>query len=679
MRHRPSTAGTARALALATLALCASGACGGGRVESTPVAMLASSPQSAAAFEAIREAWSDSDTEPRALRLKIEAFIANFPKDGLVPLARVALALTAMRQGDLAKADAELALTAEVPAGTTHELRTVAQARRLRLGGDPESALVLLRPSVGKLVDPLARAIFEEELTLTAVATHRDYEAISYMDAWLRASTPDEKPGTIARVSGVVQKLPREVLVGALQAMSVQRATLGYGADIERILAQRLVQIATTSGDAELARMLLETDPLAYTVAGDAGTALGELAASRRGLNVVEGRTIGLLLPTESPGLRDESADVLRGVLWALGLPRGARTASAQATTSAGDAGSASAGTEDAGSRTARARASEETCAPLEPAPESVEPTPEEGVHLVTRDDAGSAGRTEVSLDELAGEGAAMVIAGLDGETAERALRWGQNHSVPVIVLVPPGEAAASPSFGFVLGEPRTAVLEALSRADPALATERAAPIADTSGIASYPPQGGRFGGFTLAPPVSCDIPAVHAGDARFPIEPWQADKTRAWLVSGSPQCATDLINELSTARAHGVVALTLEAAAVLRPTSGLRVVSARAGIVPEVDPRDPRVEEVRRFSATLGTAGWWTALGRDAATLARSALLGLPVDSVSESHAVADWRTKVRDALASTQARLWTTESSGWTAERTMKRALCTVDSQAR
>ena len=96
----------------------------------------------------------------------------------------------------------------------------------------------------------------------------------------------------------------------------------------------------------------------------------------------------------------------------------------------------------------------------------------------------------------------------------------------------------------------------------------------------------------------------------------------------------------------------------------GLRVLSARAGVVPEADPRDPRSDELRRFTATLGPAGWWTALGRDAATLARAALLGLPVDAVSEPRAVADRRTAARGSLASARARLWTTESSGWTAD---------------
>jgi hypothetical protein len=646
----------------------------GGKSDARPTATLATSPRSAAAFEGIRDAWADPEhTSPAALRAKIDSFIARFPKDGLAPLARIALAFAALREGDLHAADAALAQTADVPAGTTRELWTVARARRLRLGNDAEAALVLLRPLVGKSVDPLARALFEEELTLTAVATERDYEAISYMDTWLRASTPDEKPATLARVAAIVQDLPRDVLVGALQAMSSQRATLGYGADIERVLAQRLVTIATTSGDAELARTLIAADPQAFNVAGDAGAALGDLVTSRRGLNVVQGRTLGLLLPTDSPGLRDESADVLRGVLWALGLPRGSRTLPADARTAATTPATPAAPPTPA----SRVGAAPSACAPLEPAPDTPEPRDEDDVHLVTRDDAGSSDRTEVSLDELAGEGAAMVIAGLDPETAVRALHWGEAHGVPVMALVPPAETM--PSFGFLLGESRSTVLATLAHAEPSLLAETATPIADASELALYPPQGERLAGLTLGPPVSCDIPSTQAGEPRFPLSLWQEEKTRAWVVSGSPECSQDLVEELVGARSRGAVALTLEAAAVVRATPALRVVSARAGIVPDVDPSDPREAEVLRFSASLGHAGWWTALGRDAATLARTALLALPVGSVSEPRPVAERRSAARDALAKARARLWTTESSSWEGDRTLKRTVCAVESPQR
>ncbi|HEX4628149.1 MAG TPA: hypothetical protein VH137_05095, partial [Gemmatimonadales bacterium] len=459
------------------------------------------------------------------------------------------------------------------------------------------------------------------------------------------------------------------VLMGALQAMRTQRASLGYGVDIQRILAARLVQIATATGDAALARTLLEADPEAFTAAGDAGAALGELATSRRGLNVVEGRTLGLLLPTESPGLRDESADVLRGVLWALGLPRGARESAPLARD--GGASSGPKGTPPGS-----------PCGTLEAAPDLEEPRSDEGTRLVTRDDSGSVDRTEVSLDELAGDGAAIVIAGLDEETAARALRWGQEHSVPVVTLVSPDLSSAGaipPPFGFVLGEPRAKVLGALAGAAPALTRESVAPVADSSEVATYPPGGGRLAGLTFTPPVSCDIPAARAGEPRFPVTQWQSVKTRAWMVSGSADCATDLVTELSVARVQGTVALTLEAAALLRSGPGLRIVSAQAGVVPITDASDPRDGEVRRFSAALGHASWWTALGRDAATMARAALLLLPSGSVSEPRAVAERRSAARDRLSTARARLWTTEAASWSQDRTMRRTLCTVDTPPR
>src|SRR5580658_3461581 len=128
----------ARATVLAALAV----ACAGGGGQPTPVATLASSVRASSAFEAIRQAWGDPEhTTPAALRSMIERFMFAFPEDGLVPLARIALALVAMSQGDLATADAQLTLTEGVPSGTTRDLWTIACARRLRLRDAPEAAL----------------------------------------------------------------------------------------------------------------------------------------------------------------------------------------------------------------------------------------------------------------------------------------------------------------------------------------------------------------------------------------------------------------------------------------------------------------------------------------------------------------------------------------------------------
>jgi hypothetical protein len=663
MQRRDCFATTA-ALAFACCAALAGGAaCGGAAAGPTPVPSLASTPAAGAFFNSLREAWRKPDrVPPVVLRAEIETFLHSWPGDGLAPLAHVYLALVALQLGDFATADAELARGLFLPPGNTRDLWTVACARRARLKGQAEDALSILRPLVGKNVDPVTRSVFEQELTLAALATHRDYEAISYMDAWLRAAAEEDAEQTNRTVAGLVEQVPKDVLVGSLQAMRAQRATFGYGIEIERILSRRLVQIATTSGDAELAQLLLDPDGGALVVGGDAGAILGELATSRRGMNVVEGRTLGLLLPTAQPALRDESADVLRGVMWSMGLPKGVR-----------GAGAATAAGADAGASPVKA-----PCGALEAAPELQEPDPDEGVRLVTRDDAGMIDRTEGALDELAGEGASVIVAGLDPVTSARALAWGQARGVAVIALVPPAEPLTATDFAFVLGEARSHVIEALARAVPGLTAGSVAPIIDTSELDRFPAQGGPMGPLTLLPPVSCEIPAVRAGDPRFPLGSWDRDRIHAWLVTGSPTCARDLLGELSAAHARGTVGLTLEAAGMPQHAPSLKVVSAAAGIVPSAAAGDVRDDELVRFKDRLGLVGWWTALGRDAATLARQAIRALPPGTVSEVKSVAQLRVHARDELARARARLWTSETSGWAPGQhpyVVTRTVCTVE----
>jgi hypothetical protein len=640
------------------LALSAAPACAGGSgfPGPRPEALLASTPEAGTQFDAIRRLWGEPGTPPAMLRSMLDGFLLRFPRDGLAPLARVAQAIVSMRQGDLSTAEALLTATRDLPAGSAHDLWTVASAKRRRLRGEPEASLALLRPLVGKTVDPMGRSLFQEELTLAALTTHREFEAISYMDAWLRASGDDERAQTLDRVRPLVARLPKDVLVSALNAMRTQRASFGYGVDIERVLSDRLVQIATESGDAELARMLLDADAGAVAITGDAGLALGELATSRRGLNVVVGRTLGLLLPTGSPDLRDESAAVLRGAQWALGLPRGVRS----------------------GAPAPSARVTVPACGSSGAAPDVDEPSPEEELRLTTRDDGGLADRTESALDELAGEGAAIVVAGLDAATATRALRWGENHHVPVIAVVAPSDPGAG-GFGFLLGEPRDDVARALALRAPVLARGVVAPVVDSGEIASFAPQGGPFAGLTLGAPVSCDVPPARAGDPRFPVGPWARDKTAAWLVSGSPSCAHDLLADLAASHTRGTVALTLEAAAIVPRQGGIRVLTAQAGVIPAVDSSDPRAAEVARFAASLGVIDWWTALGRDAATLARLALRSLPTDLASDPALVKDRRARARDALAAARAPLWSSEATGWSQAHAMARTVCALDAPPR
>jgi hypothetical protein len=103
--------------------------------------------------------------------------------------------------------------------------------------------------------------------------------------------------------------------------------------------------------------------------------------------------------------------------------------------------------------------------------------------------------------------------------------------------------------------------------------------------------------------------------------------------------------------------------------------VVASAGVIPEGDPRAARDDELRRFAVTLGRVSWWTALGRDAATLARVAVRSLPTDMATAAAAVAQRRAQARDALLAARGSMWSTEASGWAGAHTMRRTICAID----
>ncbi len=643
--------------------------------ESRPVASLASTAAAGVDFQAIRDAWLNPSRVSRAdLRTMLDQFVAKYPKDGLVPVARAYVAFLCMDAGDFACADAQLQQLTKLQQGTTNDLVTTARARWLRMHKQQAEAMKLLLPNVGKNVDPIARNLFQEELALSALASdseHDQYEAISYMDAWLQGTTEEERDTTHARVAAIVEKMPREVLEGALRIMRAQGG--GYGAEIARIVAERLAQIAVKEGDAELARALLDADAGALPISGDAGIALSDLAASRRGMNVVEGRTIGLLLPTEEAALRDESADVLRGVMWALGKPKGIRQILPQAPATPGTKPNAAAPNGNAGARgDACMRAVLATDATLT----SEEPSEEDAISLVTRDDSGSSDRTEASLDELAGQGAAIIIAALDPDTADRAVRWSARHDVPVIVLAAPASERTR-DFAFVLGEPRANVLAALVRDAPDFAKAKVAPIVDASEVAQFPAHGGVYGPLTLLPPTSCDVLTAHAGDARFPLAEWDRLGAHAWLVAGGTSCARDVVGELSGRTRSGVIGMTLEAAGEFKHARELRALSAAAGIVPLRSEAIQRDSALGRFVAAYGAPRltWWTALGRDAATIARRVAITLPSSIAATTDAVAQRRDQARRGVAATRVRLWSTDARGFDGKNTITRSICTLD----
>jgi hypothetical protein len=594
-----------------------------------PVASLPSTPKAAAAFGALREAWETR----RQDRAALEAFVAAYPRDGAIPQVKVYLAFAWMAEGRLAEADAVLASIADLPPGTTHDLATVARARSSRLHDAPQAALDSLRPLVGKIVDDVDREMFLEELALSTIGAHIDYEALAYLDAWLRGVGEEDKERVRLKIAQILETLPRPVLEQTYRTMRAAGASSGYGADTQKLVGERLAHVAVETNDAALARWLVEVSGVSPAqTGGDAGLELGELAASRRGLATVSGRTVGLLLPTGDRELRDEAADVVRGVSWSLDLPRSSAR--------------------------------------------------ETGVRLVTRDDGVDAVGTRSAMEELSGEGAAIILAGFDRAGADRAVAWSEQSGVPVLLLAAPSPAKLPKTTAVVLGERTERQIAMLADALVRHGVRTAAFVADTpDDEAAASAIEGRQG-LTLLPSVQCDVPLAEAGRTRFPIQAWWRAGARGWLVSGLSGCGRDVLRELGTGlftRSTGgpapAAALTLEAGVPMNEAPrGILVLSASAGLVPVLAtrPEEASEEDIRAFMTHFGVRpSYWTALGHDAGALAKAALGPLPNDTTTDPKAVLQRRAIVQAGLLATRVKLWTSDEQTIGSDRVLGRTL--------
>jgi hypothetical protein len=612
---------------LLPVAVAAGIACSRSARQPKPVASLAGTPEANAAFADLRAKWELRKVEAESA----SDFIRRFPNDGSVPLAKVYLAFARLDHGDLIKADGVLTSIGELKAGASQDLASVGRARSLRLHGAPQSALEILRPLVGKVVDDADREVFLEELALTAIAAHDDYEALAYLDAWLRGVGEDDRERVRIKIAQILESLPRPVLEQTYRSMRQRGVASGYSTDTQKLVAARLARIAVEKNDAALARWLLDVSGTSAAQAGgDAGLELGELAASRRGLSMVAGRTVGVLLPTRTRELRDEAADVVRGVSWALDLPRRAGTP--------------------------------------------------EGVRLITRDDGIDEASARASMEELAGEGAAVIVAGFDRASADRASAWSDQSGVPVLLLAAPSASRMPRTSGFVLGERTERELAMLGEALVRHEVKTAAFVTDTDEDVAAG-RAAEASGLVLLPPTRCDVPLSEAGKPRFPVDAWMASGAQGWLVSGPTQCARDVLRDvkrlLERRRSPNdrVIAVTLEAGVTpAEVPRGIVVLSASAGLVPilATRPEEAHEEDVRTFIDRFGVRpSYWTALGRDAGALAAAALAPLPGDATSEPKAVIQRRAIVQAGILGARLRLWTTDDKGIGADRTLPRAV--------
>ncbi len=586
--------------------------CGGsGAAGDKPEAALAETLAAQREFRALHRRWvTASDAGRRRLEQPLSSFVARHPEDDRARVARVYLAWILIQRGKLARARELVDATRQGAAGSARDFAVVADAAILIREGKPGAALDLLAPLAGKIVDADERFLYGEQRVRAAVAARQMHDAIRFMLEWLAGAPPEDRQAVQDRVLGFLEGIPARAAEDTLAQLDAESERFGESSTqapardwLKKSLRERLVRLAIEQSDAELARRLLDSG-VPGVRRGERGAELARLAAAGSVLPRVQGRQLGFVLSTGSAELRRRSADVAAGMARALGLP-----------SSAAEPGA---------------------------------------VRLLTSDDGGDPDGLDSALARLAGDGAAILVAGMDAAGAKRAARYAEDAGIPVIVLYPVTPAGSN-GFAFQVG------------ADPdASASALRAALSAKGPMVEVGPGG-----------VSCSSRASLAGMPRFPVQAWKRDRVASLLFGGDVGCTKDALRE---ARAIGLqpnVGLGLESAVLYpelassRPTWAVALGSFPLGARADA-PQDMSSWAAERHRAP----SWWAALGHDAAALGAVALGDFALERVDEARAVAELHRAARKQLAVVDAKLWTTQARGFGGGRKLPREVGVVAS---
>jgi hypothetical protein len=394
--------------------------------------------------------------------------------------------------------------------------------------------------------------------------------------------------------------------VNAIQSPSVRPAERAAAVDWMR---QQILAVLSHSAikrqDVELAQRLVASGPIGASsgaVAGSGGPSAASGVESDRSellwlatqgslTPTIRGRTLGLALELGDPITRQRSLDVASGIALTLDL-----------------------------------------------AQRSVDA---EQLQLETRPvDGGALGDT---LARLAGDGAGLLVAGLDAHGAAVAAQFAATHRIPVLLLEEPeGTHADLPTSAYLIGADDDAAAQVLRSA---LAPRVEAIL--TLGSAATPCTEHASG---LPPDLARAQSEVHRPGL---------------LVLGGAECST-LLGALDRRWTFGLGLSALGLRSEELPAH--EVWTLAAGRLPRLDPR--RDAESSRWHAKKGRApSWYEALGHDIARIADAALPAAPNGSVRDPASVAGTHRQIVARLdASHQAELWTSTEGKFEGRRLLR-----------
>lgn len=652
-------------VALLALGLSAGASCHR-TVDERPIPALASARSSQEKMDGVRLRWSSAGTEGRAsMRAELSEFVAQLEasEDSLEPLARAYLAIAWLDAGVPAAGEAVARPLIEGPPGVAHDLGQLVKGAAARREGRSAEAITLLSPLVGKVIDPWARPLLDEELTEAYLDEGRYEEAIAAAAAWVRSASGD-RAAVLARAEQVLARVPPADARRVLDAARNAAGQGGYPPELLGILDRNLARqagVEVAVADASVDGAAASRDA--------AVVALAPIAESAR----FEGRTIALLLPSSVPSRSVLSSLVARVVATSVSPHPTAFDPSAKPVSPSalpGDAGARDAGAFGAsGTRDTRdmlgARDGGLDANPAASAPLAA------SHRLAVFDTAGTAEGTRLALAQAEHDGAATVIGGATDPEANALAALAQAARIPVVLLrrpsAPPIVPAGARSYWVAIGpsvaEEEAATLSAADLYGVDRAVVEAVPDAVSPAVFS-----GLARAFADAPPdagvradagaptddlhVRCDATPKSAVGGAFPVAAWQKRKIAVVVVLGDARCAERVLDELDRTPGYRPrVVLSPSALELVHRTSALPRVAVGAGILPAGD--DAPVELRLLWRDLRAPVGWWAGLARDAAALALAATPGLP--DATEPSSVARARVATLDALRGAHVALWT------------------------
>ena len=333
-------------------------------------------PEAEAAMRAAREAAESGRTDEAAQRYR--AFLTEHPDDPLVPIAHLGLGRLLLAEGETTEARRHFRVAAAHEDPAVSERGRFYEGVALHLEGQHAEALEILRPFVGRTVDPAETAILLRTIAAASDRLGDRVSSIEALDALLREAVPEED-ATEAR-----ERLARIVGEEATPA-EIQRAAdmLPHEGAAWPLVAERALRIAYETGDLGRVRDLA-------IALRDRGVELDEelaaMALRAERTQQADTRAVGAILPLSGRG-REVGQHALRGMMLAGGTP-------------------------------------------LEG------PIPPNAPQLVFRDDAGDAARTVQAVEDLVRLHRVIAIVG-PFSNAEPAARRAQELGVPIITLTP--------------------------------------------------------------------------------------------------------------------------------------------------------------------------------------------------------------------------------------------------